>query len=108
LLGIANGFINFEMALLEAIVGHHFDRAFDYCAFLQAAIGEFGDHQLKHGVVSVDRVDVCFDFLGVGIIFSPALRLQQPSFLLVGFLLFQKIYDKTQTYRLKHYEQMDA
>jgi hypothetical protein len=176
LLGIANGVISFEIALLEAIVGHHFDRAVDYCAFLQAAIGEFGDRQLKHSVVSVERVEECFDCAAFGDLVRRgrhqriAWKAHLPAdiaksrfvfktikmniangwtvntncsnvdhwwivsvrdcrrrtwiklfpsvgnhfsvhpfvLLLVGFLLFQKIYDKSQTYCLKHYEQMDA
>jgi hypothetical protein len=37
LIGIANGVIGIEMGLLETIVGHHFDRAIDCCAFLQVS-----------------------------------------------------------------------
>jgi hypothetical protein len=58
----------------EAIVGHHFDRAVDYCAFLQAGSGNFS-------------VDV-----------GPS-SLPRP---------FSKADDKSQSYWLKHYEQMDA
>jgi hypothetical protein len=32
LLGIANGAVDIEIALLQAIGGHHLDREVDYCA----------------------------------------------------------------------------
>ncbi len=66
------GNVDLHLAALE----HRLDRMVDYCAFLQAGIGEFGDRHREHCVVLVDGVDMRFDRAIVGDLVSRRLHLR--------------------------------
>jgi hypothetical protein len=46
-LSIADGVIDIEIALVEAIVGYHLDRMVDYCAFLHLVSARSATVSLK-------------------------------------------------------------